>query len=91
MDLSLRLPGWSPSVAVRVNGTPVDTATAVNGYLRLTRRQLAGGQLDLAVDTGPPPPRPSGRRRRPGRVALGAARSSIASMGPTTAHLTACC
>lgn len=48
--LSLRLPGWSPRVAVTVNGAAVDAAAAVNGYLRLTRRWQAGDRVELAID-----------------------------------------
>lgn len=48
--LSLRLPGWSPAVAVTVNGAPVDAGAAVDGYLRLARRWQAGDRVHLDIE-----------------------------------------
>lgn len=46
--LSLRLPGWSPNVTIRVNGEPLDPAgVEEKGYAKLRRLWQAGDQIEL--------------------------------------------
>ncbi|MCR6727493.1 glycoside hydrolase family 127 protein [Agrobacterium fabrum] len=49
--LALRLPGWSPTVTIRVNGALVDPARVEQkGYARLTRQWKAGDRVELEFD-----------------------------------------
>ncbi|OLP46436.1 glycoside hydrolase family 127 protein [Rhizobium oryziradicis] len=46
--LSLRLPGWSPQVTIRVNGEVLDPAgVEEKGYAKLTRLWQAGDHIEL--------------------------------------------
>ncbi|MCC3375331.1 glycoside hydrolase family 127 protein [Cohnella sp. REN36] len=47
--LALRLPGWSPSAVLRVNGEPIDYRTA-NGYARIERTWRAGDIVSLELE-----------------------------------------
>lgn len=49
--LALRLPGWSPTVMIRINGQPIDVAELQEkGYARITRRWQAGDTVELDID-----------------------------------------
>ncbi len=50
--LFVRIPGWSKRNVVKVNGNPVEGATA-GEYLPLTRRWSAGDEVELAFDMEP--------------------------------------
>ena len=47
--LNLRIPGWCPKAAVRINGKAVALKTR-NGYARLTRTWQPGDRVDLSLD-----------------------------------------
>jgi len=47
--LCLRIPGWCPKAAVRVNGKAVTLKTR-NGYARLTRAWQPGDRVELSLD-----------------------------------------
>ncbi len=47
--LALRLPGWAKTTTVLLNGEPVDTQQAVDGYLSLRRRWAAGDRVELSM------------------------------------------
>lgn len=51
--LSLRVPSWSSSSAVRLNGQALDVAAGANGYLQIERQWAAGDVLDLELDMAP--------------------------------------
>lgn len=50
--LALRLPGWSRSTQIRVNGAPVATDVR-DGYAHLERTWTPGDVVDLALDLTP--------------------------------------
>jgi len=47
--LNLRIPGWCPKAAVRINGKAIALKTR-NGYARLTRTWKPGDRVDLSLD-----------------------------------------
>ena len=47
--LCLRIPGWCPKAAIRINGKPVALTTR-NGYARLTRTWQPGDRVELSLD-----------------------------------------
>ncbi len=48
--LRLRIPGWSRSTAVALNGQPIDAQPLVDGYLRLDRTWQDGDLVTLKFD-----------------------------------------
>ena len=70
-DVKVRIPAWTKGAKVTVNGQPVDTAAAVNGYLNIHRLWTKGDVVSLDL------PMPAERiyahpavRMDAGRVAL---------------------
>ena len=70
-DVKVRIPAWTKGAKVTVNGQPVDTAAAVNGYLNIHRLWAQGDVVSLDL------PMPAERiyahpavRMDAGRVAL---------------------
>ena len=70
-DVKVRIPAWTKGAKVTVNGQPVDTAAAVNGYLSIHRTWAKGDVVSLDL------PMPAERiyahpavRMDAGRVAL---------------------
>ncbi len=47
--LKLRVPGWSSSVAIAVNGKEIDDCPVNNGYLALCRKWQAGDRVELLM------------------------------------------
>lgn len=52
MTLRLRLPGWSRKTGIQINGSPYHPETE-RGYARITKRWIAGDELELAFDVTP--------------------------------------
>ncbi|MEV0232064.1 beta-L-arabinofuranosidase domain-containing protein [Nonomuraea sp. NPDC050786] len=48
--LAVRIPGWSWTPAVAVNGEPVDRPVLRDGYLTLSRRWRSGDRVEIDLD-----------------------------------------
>ncbi|QNK59792.1 glycoside hydrolase family 127 protein [Paenibacillus sp. PAMC21692] len=46
-ELAIRMPGWSPSVSVRLNGETLSGLPVENGFIRLRRQWQDGDVLDI--------------------------------------------
>ncbi len=51
--LALRVPAWSRSTTLEVDGERLDAAAAADGYVRITRTWRAGDAVRLVLDVAP--------------------------------------
>ncbi|REF35979.1 glycoside hydrolase family 127 protein [Thermasporomyces composti] len=51
--LALRAPGWSPTIGLAVDGSPMEAAPDDQGYLRLRRRWTPGERVTVELDMTP--------------------------------------
>lgn len=48
--LALRIPGWAKGVTVKVNGTEIDAASLISGYLKIDRQWAASDTVTLSLE-----------------------------------------